>query len=388
MKGVAISLYDKFEDLEILVDIIRHNWDSDIFISVCSNHPRAESKIESAGIDVDRLQEGAQIRYNSELPEMRGRNNLHFRIYDNMRTSCRPIIENPDVDYFVHLHADAWQLTESSFSSIIEELRKEESAVAFPADTEMFHDNYPPGFIEDQFIYFDNTKARNVDLFERNPLEFPPMSIHHLLAIILVGKFGWGKLYQYTNGSERIHWDGRSSPGIARPMIYHPKYDQLHLATEDFEGSLGKELQAHYLSKKEVNSGPKIEQMLGEYTRPEDELFEDVDAYFDSLTKQLPIGVSVRTFDRDVREIRKYIECKSRATKLKILMRQYQENNFYPLILGVYETCQRLIGSNDSISDFEPDSDRIINYIFQNNLNEGDFPEDFQEIYHKSFVKD
>ncbi|MXR51001.1 hypothetical protein GRX03_05185 [Halovenus sp. WSH3] len=37
MKAVSISLYDKFVDLSILVDVIRHNWEGDYYISVCSN---------------------------------------------------------------------------------------------------------------------------------------------------------------------------------------------------------------------------------------------------------------------------------------------------------------------------------------------------------------
>ena len=388
MKGVAISLYDKFDDLAILVDTIRHNWESDVFISVCSNHPQTEVKIDADNLDIDQFQRGAQIRYDNELSESRGRNNLHLRIYDNIRTSCRPIIENTEVDYFMHLHADAWPLTDSGFDAIIHELENERAAVAFPSETEMFHESYPPGFIEDQFIVFDNAVARDVDLFDQKPLELPPMSIHILLGMILTSKFGWNRLYQYTNGTKRIHWDGFPSPTNVRPMFYNPEYDQLHVATGDFDETLGKELQAYYLAKYELTEGENISRFLEKYERPKGKLFRDLEAYFNSLSKQLPIGISAKTFNRDVRLIREYLQTDSSASRLKMLMRRNQQNAFYPVMKGIYDMVQRLTDSSHRNKRDNQHPDRTINERFREDLKATDFPEDLKKIYQESFNDD
>ncbi|MDS0220950.1 hypothetical protein NDI54_06270 [Haloarcula sp. S1AR25-5A] len=388
MKGVAISLYDKFDDLAILVDTIRYNWESDVFISVCSNHPQAESNIQAANIDIDQFQKGAQIRYDNELSKSRGNNNLYLRIYDSIRTSCRPIIENTNVDYFTHLHADAWQLTDSGFDTIINEMKNKGADVSFPSETKTFHKDYPPGFIDDQYIVFDNTAARDVDLFERKPLEIPPMSIHLLLGMVLISKYGWDRLHQYTNGIERVHWDGLSSQNNPRPMFHNPDYDQLHVATEDFGETLGKELQAYYLSKYEVTEGENISRFLEEYKRPKGGLFRDLEAYFNSLSNQLPVGVSAKTFGRDVRPIRDYIEADSAASRLKILTKQYHQNAFYPVVKGVYDTIQRLIKfSRYGDQDYQH-PDQAINKIFREDLKKDDFPADMKKTYQKGFNDD
>jgi len=49
--GIAISLYNKFEELGVLIDIIRKNWKNKYFISVCSNYPNAQEYIK--GLDID-----------------------------------------------------------------------------------------------------------------------------------------------------------------------------------------------------------------------------------------------------------------------------------------------------------------------------------------------
>jgi len=41
VNGIAISFYDKFDELAVLVDIIRHNWDEEYYIVVSSKHSDA-----------------------------------------------------------------------------------------------------------------------------------------------------------------------------------------------------------------------------------------------------------------------------------------------------------------------------------------------------------
>jgi hypothetical protein len=69
---MGISLYDKFEELSILVDTIRENWGGQYYISVSSNHPNAQQRAKKLSTDVYEFSQGAQIRYDDSLPGPRG----------------------------------------------------------------------------------------------------------------------------------------------------------------------------------------------------------------------------------------------------------------------------------------------------------------------------
>jgi len=388
MNGIAVSLYDKFDDLAVLVDIIRHNWKDDYYISVCSNHPDAEDRLANFDINVDEFHQGAQIRYDDSLPGPRSGNNLSYRIYNNIRTACRPVIKNDDVDYLMHLHADAWQLSESGFTDIIEEMEQEDAAVAFPSQTDIFDGLHPPGSLEDQFIVFDVDAARDVNLFNRQTLDFPPTGIHQLLSMICIVKFGWGRMHHYTNGSEREHWDGTSSTEIkndARPMFFNPKYDQLHIATGDFDGSLGQELQAHYLSEYGIENGPHIKQLLEEHHRSREELFANLEAYLESLNEKLPIGVSVDTFGRDIRIIRRYLKSESRIERLQMIVGQHEDSFAYPTLEGLFESFQRLRGSSKHDGSYNKYPETSLDEFYRRDLDMKDFPPDMHDSFQQGF---
>ena len=391
MNGIAISIYDKFEELSILVDIIRENWDGQYYISVSSNHPNAQQRAEGLNIDVDEFSQGAQIRYDDSLPGPRGGNNLSYRIYNNFRTASRPVIKNQNVEYMMHLHADAWPLSESGLDDIIDEMEKREVAVAFPSMTKHFIDRYSPGSFEDQFIVFDTKTAQDVNLLEHSTVKFPPTWIHQLLPMICIAKFGWDNIYQYTNGSEREHWDGTPSTKIkndARPMFFNPKYDQLHIAAEDFDGLLGKELQAYYLSKFDLNRGDSIGEFLDEHQKPKDQLFSDLKSYLESLNRQLPPGVSIDTFGRDIRVVRQYMSEKSKLEKIKILAEQNKDAILYPVMKGVYQSIQRLFNTSDRPNyAYNQWPSKSINDVFRDELSKQDFPDEMHAEFESSFGK-
>jgi hypothetical protein len=391
MNGIAISLYDKFEEISILVDIIRENWDEKYYISVSSNHPSAQQRAEELDIDVDEFSQGAQIRYDDSLPGPRGGNNLHYRIYNNFRTASRPVIKNENVEYMMHLHADAWPLSESGLYDVIDEMERKDVAVAFPSMTKHFTGRYPPGTFEDQFIVFDTKSARDVNLFEHSTVEFPPTSIHYLLPMICIVKFGWGDIYQYTNGSEREHWDGTPSTKIkndARPMFFNPKFDQLHIAAEDFDGSLGKELQAHYLSKFNLNRGKSISEFIDKHHRSKDQLFADLESYLENINKQLPPGVSVDTFGRDIRVVRQYISEESNLEKIKILAQQNSDTILYPVMKGFYRSIRRLFNASDGPNHaYNQYPSKLINDVFRDELSKQDLPEEMHAEFESSFGK-
>jgi hypothetical protein len=223
---------------------------------------------------------------------------------------------------------------------------------------------------------------------EQESLEFPPMSIHLLLMMACTVRFGWGGLYQYSNGSERIHWDGLPSTEIkndARPMFYNPDYDQVHVATGDFEGELGKELQAHYLQEHGVTSGENIQEFLDEHHRDKAELFDELNDYLESLNHQLPPGISVETFGRDIRVIREYLNTESVVGRLKLLVTQHQDSVFYPAVKGIFDAVQRATGSDECDNWYNRYPDKSINDLFRDELQKEDFPAELQSTFERSF---
>ncbi|MFB6078509.1 MAG: hypothetical protein ABEJ80_05980 [Halarchaeum sp.] len=389
MKGIAISLYDKFDDLAILVDIVRNNWEDDYFISVCSNHPDAESRLDE--LDVDHAERGAQIRYDGTSASPHHGHNLHYRIHDSIRRACRTAIDEPDVEHVMHLHADAWVLSEDGYDDVVTKMENAEAAVAFPADSDTFMETYPPGYFNDQFIIFDATAAREAELFQHSAVQFPPISIHQLLPLICIASFGWGGIHQYSASETRQHWDGRPRTEYlnhARPMFYDPTYGQLHLATEDFGGRLGRELQAYYLRKYGLTDGKHVGDLLDDHTRSEDALFADLEAYFDSFDDQLRwYGLSVDDFGRDVRSICEFLNEDSVVEKLRqVVIWKYHDAAFYPLLKGIEESIGRLRGK--STSEWGTDEEYVgktVDAIYAGELNPDDFPPELREDLRDAF---
>jgi hypothetical protein len=263
--------------------------------------------------------------------------------------------------------------------------------VAFPSRTKRFRDAYSPGTFADQFIVFDTEIAQDVNLFEHSIVKFPPTSIHKLLPMICIVKFGWDNIYQYTTGSEREHWDGTPSTKIknmSRPMFFDPIYDQLHIAAEDFDGLLGKELQAYYLRKFDLDCGRNITEFLNEHQKPKNQLFSDLNSYLESLNKQLPPGVSIDTFGRDIRVFRQYISEKSKLKRIKLLAKQYNDSTLYPVMRGFYQSIQRLFSTSDRPNHaYNQWPSRSINDVFRDKLSKQDFPEEMYAEFESSFGK-
>ncbi len=398
MKGIAVSLYDKFDDLKILIDIVRDNWNDDYFISVCSNHPDAHKKAGSSVERVDHFEKGAQIRYDNTTKGPRGGNNLSFRIYNCLRTACRPAIKNKNVKYVMHVHSDAWPLDESKFVDIVNEMKGKDSSVAFSSISHMFVEEYPPGGFEDNFIVFDAEDAIKEGLFQLAAVDLPPTWVHKIIPMICISKFGWKNMLQYSNGSEREHWDGKPSAELkndARPMFVNEKWGQLHLAREDFNSKLGKKLQAYYLNKYNLVKGANIGVILEKYLIKEDELFESLNNYMDNLNKKLsPYGLTLGDFGRDVRAVKEFLHEKGFKDKLRtIVIRKVQHDALKEAFRGLYVFMRGLAkivvnegeSSNKLESGYNKYTNSSINELFMNEICKDDFPDEIAEELERTF---
>jgi len=278
MNGIAISVYDKFEEVAVLIDIIRKNWKNDYYISLCSNYSNAKQYI--GDLDIDCFTQGADIKYSSNMPWIpRGRTNLVCRVLDTIKKSCAGAIEGR-CEYVMHLHSDAWPLNENTFLKLIQETRAKKKKIAVRGiDFSYYGKDVPLGHIDDMFFVFDTAYLNDIGFFEYNPLDLFPHknSVHGALVLLLLGKIGIRNIYYYSHHSNLEYWDGKNKVlpfERAKPSIFDPCWKFLHVHTGAFPEDLGKSVQAYYLKKYDMTKGVNIGKFLKRYYIPEKELFK------------------------------------------------------------------------------------------------------------------
>jgi hypothetical protein len=275
MIGVAISLYDKFDDLRALVDILRHNFDQEYYISVCSNHPDGEARIEP--IDVDHFSQGAEIKYTPELSGLRADTNLNSRILDSMQRSCRGAMD-AGCEYVMHLHADAWPLDEVKLLDLVGRLEESEKHAAVRGMGSSYRrPKFWLGSVMDQFFLFESDFFDDRSFFDFDPRDLlPHTTIHNMLLLLLLGNVGRSNFFYYSDKSTDRWWDDKKKTqpyaGV-RPSTFIPEYGFVHVATEDFPEEYGKSVQANYLRRFDITDGEHISALRHKYEMNESKLF-------------------------------------------------------------------------------------------------------------------
>ena len=380
-KGVAISLYDKFDDLAVLVDIIRENWDDEYYIAVCSSHNKGKEMIENLNLNIDEYIDGSEIEYTPDMDENKGKINLHSRIASQFRDSTNAVAKN--TDYVMHVHADAWLLQEEKYDKIIKELENREKKAAVRGKGISFRDNrYRIGHIMDQFIFFDSNHIVEENLLDFDPLEMmPDAGIHTILSILFLGRLGLGNIFYYSYRKEDEYWDGRENPvesGV-RPGIYNEKWGLLHLAKEDFPKNYGKELQAVYLQKNNLKKGENIQNLL-DSSRNKDDIIQELAEIEDKLNRSLRIlgyrqGDLDRQFKRKKEILRKPVRKKIKFLLKNVLREAYIRTHEILYSLNIIQN-ERFSGPR-STRYLYPDAEWPQRYTSKfENLDRTDFPSD------------
>lgn len=289
-KAIAITLYDKFDELGILVDIIRSHFSEKYIIAVCSNDLGAESKI--GHLDIDGFAPGRDIFFDPKLPWTRGRPLIACRSTDSVQTSCRTAIEL-GADVVAHMHCDAWPLDEERFLAPFGlvsggKCRFAARGYGFGA----YGQDVPIGRIDDHFFFFDAHYLRDVGFFDFDPLDMLPhkLSVHGILALQILTRVGLKNFYLYDDQSGCECWPGRKKvlPWYpVKPSAYDPERRFLHVHRQSFPEELGQQLQALYLRKNGISEGKCVSEFLNKYRTEELELVERLDTLEQRLTRSL-----------------------------------------------------------------------------------------------------
>lgn len=385
MIAVSVSLYDRFEELAVLTDIVRENWDNDYYLVACSNHPEAEQRVEEMEIDLNELIVGDQIEFDPGMDGLRAHVNLISRVYDTIRKPCTAAIEHEEVDHVIHLHADAWPLSEQRAHDLIAEMDERNQPVAFKGYGLGRRGVFPVGHVMDQYFVLDVDYAQEVDFFEHSALELlPDRGIHTIMMLILLGKVGWSNVYFYSDGSEQVYWDGAYNFGVG-PMMYNPDWEYVHIKTEDFPDSLGKTVQATYLAEHGVTEGDHIEPLVDEYAMSHEELvatLNQTEARYDSRLKKYGLSLA-DDFDRNFGEADGFFD-QSLSGRVKTAA----GNHALPIsqvLTSLKDSIGEKLGVSASLPAADPVAEawpeRNLDDVYSQQLRRADFPED----YHNQF---
>ncbi|MEK6939011.1 MAG: hypothetical protein AABX04_08285 [Nanoarchaeota archaeon] len=373
--GIAISLYNKFDELALLVDIIRHNWKDKYIISVCSNCPGAEEEIKKLKLDIDIFTPGQDIPFSKSLSKFQQRVNMTCRVFDCIKKSCLGA-QKLDCDYIMHVHTDAWPLKEEGLKKIINLLEERKKVMALRGlGFTRYGFETPIGHVDDMFFVYNGKYAKKVGLFEINPLAMLParQSIHGILATIAVGKVGLDKVYHYDNLLNNKYWDGRihnPKPIGENPVVFNEEFGLLHVNRGSLTGDYSQQIQAMYLNEYGLNKGAYIHDFLQKYLVDKKQLFNELKRLELKINRKIRLNgfpiVSWSQFERDISRKQIYLNLPF-SKKVKcwgITMFSLMWNNTFKKHLGLELNLTHEVWP-ESLDSF-----------YTRNLNPHDFPKE------------
>ena len=153
--AIAISLYDKFDELAVLHDIFRCNFKHQFYLFVCSNHPNAKYEIKKRNLLFDGYVQGDDIEYNNTLNKIEKRVSIVCRSTDTVKKSCNLAMNASD--YVMHIHCDAWPLDEKKLIDHFYSIVNTQYDVAFRGlGFSINRDDAPLGHMDDHFFIFNS----------------------------------------------------------------------------------------------------------------------------------------------------------------------------------------------------------------------------------------
>jgi len=196
--GFAITCYDKFEEAKILFEIIRKEFKGEYPISFCCNHQDGKKFAEENKPEV--YTQGRDIPLNRPTGKMMfadekwkkqtgDRAKLRLQALDGVQKSCQGALRL-DVDYVIHMHSDAWTLSEEGLIRFIGQLKDRKKMLAVRGDglehVDLCKDPATAcGHLDDHFFAFNRKYFEENKILDFIPEELFPhkYSIHGMLMM-------------------------------------------------------------------------------------------------------------------------------------------------------------------------------------------------------------
>lgn len=250
MKGcLAISVYDKYDDLRNCIFSARHSNFSDIYVFATADANVTELKkiCQSQNVDLTIVQ-SSQFHSTSSKAEFFRM--ITPRIWDLQRTAVLKLAES--YDYIVHTHADGWILGKK-FHEFIEErfLRRPSLQFLFRGLGSKYKNivGSPLGSIDDHFYVINLRNLSNLSFFEKTYDSFgvDNINIHGILSLFAFVDCHRSRILHYDDTHLWVDWHGSKRDSRygnpLRPFVLNHKLGLIHCHTDDFPELLGYKLQ-------------------------------------------------------------------------------------------------------------------------------------------------
>ena len=255
--GIAISCYDKFDELELLIDMIR-SWGGEYVIGLCCNHPDGKKFKEY----VDYYVQGRDIpfvkgdsREETFFLNQDDNYSIRLRAADCVRMACWLLTEKSDCDWIVHVHSDAWFLSEDGLKKFIYDCIRRQclaacrgtgiESIANPCSSTSAH-----GQADDHFFAFNREAADFFKLWYYRPEDMfmRKYSVHGVLMTIFAVKLGLRRIWYYKRFAELLNcYSEPSVDNESKPCVYDAEYGFLHIHRGSLPVGVGEALQAHFI---------------------------------------------------------------------------------------------------------------------------------------------
>ncbi len=176
--AVAISLYDRWDELQGLLELLRLNWPTGPNLKVIVSST-AEEVALPAWVErsyVDNFLWGSRYslpaRRSSRLRPLHDRRygffkqQLRTRTLDSISRGCR-VAAASGQDYTLHLHAAAWPLLENVIYDILAKMTRKNYLFAARGYGQKYVDGkHPDGDIDDNFFLINNSFAHQTNFWD------------------------------------------------------------------------------------------------------------------------------------------------------------------------------------------------------------------------------
>lgn len=268
--GFAITCYDKFEEANILIELIKKEFKNKYKISLCSNYKNGKEKVKD--FEIDQFVQGREIvNINGDIhnpQNLEKRISIVLRSTDSVLLSCREALKM-DVDYIVHMHSDAWCLSEEKLLELVTKMKKLNMKLAIRSMGWEEFKLGSVGEVDDHFFIFEKQYAIDHRVFELLPEECFPhkLTIHEILMTNFFIKYGLRNIWNYRKIDLLLNYDDKKvcKDIPLRPVSYDPYYKFLHLHRASFPNEYGKILQAIYLKENTTGKSDIINKFIEEY---------------------------------------------------------------------------------------------------------------------------
>jgi len=292
--GFAITAYDKFEEAKILFEIIRKEFKNRYKISFCSNHPKGEKFAMQN--DLDNYIQAKNIPFlggNIHNPkDVRRLVSIVLRSTNSVQMSCVGAMEM-EVDYIIHMHADAWVLNEIKLLELVKDLKRSGKFLAVRGcGLEYLGGDIPFGHVDDHFFVFEKKYFKRNKILDFHPEELWPHknTIHGILGSVFIVKMGLRNIWYYRNTKDLLCYDDKilGYRGV-KPSSYDPYYGFLHVHRGSFHNNFGKNIQAMYLKEAKFNNSEMINNFIKDNFIPKYKLIYSLQNHEKNLNKKIKI---------------------------------------------------------------------------------------------------